>query len=254
MLIAFDIGNTNIVVGVFQGEDLQFVLRLKTDHERTVDEYAALLFSLLDKKLPTGATFNQAIVSSVVPPITPDITRLIQDSFSLRTLLVGPGIKTGLPIRTVDPAAVGADRVVNAVAAKTLYGAPALVIDFGTATSFDVVSSEGAYEGGIIAPGVRISLEALVKNTAKLPRIELSWPETVVGKNTIRAMQSGAVIGYACLVDGLVAKLEEEVGKFEHVIATGGLGQLFAQHSSVIHRYEPHLTLRGLRVLASMNS
>ncbi|MCB0334008.1 MAG: type III pantothenate kinase, partial [Bdellovibrionales bacterium] len=198
-------------------------------------------------------SFSQCIISSVVPPITPDLVRLCKGALGLEPLLVGPGIKTGLSIRTEDPSAVGADRVVNAVAARTLYGAPALVIDFGTATSFDVVSSEGAYEGGIIAPGVKISLDALVEHTAKLPRIELSWPEQVVGKGTVRAMRSGAVLGYSCLVDGLITKIEEEVGPIEHIIATGGIGRLFAEHSSRISQYEPHLTLQGLRILAEMN-
>jgi type III pantothenate kinase len=254
MLLAFDIGNTNIVVGGFDGEKLVFEFRLKTDTGRTVDEYAALLTTLINRKLGNTYRFSQAIVSSVVPPVTTDIIRLVRDLFSLEPLVVGPGIKTGLSIKTNDPAAVGADRIVNAVALKELYGLPGIVIDFGTATSLDVVSQGGSYEGGIIAPGANVALESLVRNTAKLPRIEMAWPKSVIGKSTVSAMQSGTVVGYVCMVDGLIDRIIAETGPIEHVVATGGLGRLYSEHSARIGKYEPHLTMLGLRIIARMNA
>lgn len=253
MLLVFDIGNTNIVVGGSNGSDLVFEFRLKTDPGRTVDEYAAMLYSLLDRQPEPFKKPSACVISSVVPPVTPDIVRLVRDRFGIEALVVGPGVKTGLSINTTDPAAVGSDRVVNAVAAKTLFGTPALVVDFGTATSFDVVSKEGNYEGGIIAPGPNTALDALVRNTAKLPRIEMAWPKSVIGKNTVSAMQAGVVVGYACLVDGLIDKIIAEQGPIQHIVATGGLGRLFAAHSSRISSYDPHLTLKGLLTIAKLN-
>lgn len=253
MLLTIDIGNTNIVVGCFQGAELAFNVRLKTDTDRTVDEYEALLASVLerrDKKLPK---IRQAVICSVVPPLTSVFVELIQERLNVDPIVVGPGTKTGMPIKIQEPAAVGADRVVNALAAKEYYGVPAVVIDFGTATSFDYVSAEGNYEGGIIVPGVLTSLNALVKGTAKLPRIELAWPKTVVGKSTVHAMQVGAAVGYMCLVDGLIQKLKSEVGKIDHIIATGGLGELFCSHSTLIQSFDPHLTLKGMLVVAKLH-
>lgn len=253
MLLVFDIGNTNIVIGGFVGQTLAFEFRLKTDAGRTVDEYAGILYSLLDHQATEFRQPTACVISSVVPPVTPDIIRLVKERFNLDPVVVGPGIKTGLSIKTADPAAVGSDRVVNAVAAKILFGAPALVVDFGTATSFDYVSSDGNYEGGIIAPGPQTALDALVRNTAKLPRIEMVWPKSIVGKSTVTAMQSGIIVGYTCLVDGLIDRIINEVGPIRSIIATGGLGRLFAEHSSRIKSYEPHLTLTGLRLIAELN-
>ncbi|NDC39321.1 MAG: type III pantothenate kinase, partial [Proteobacteria bacterium] len=179
---------------------------------------------------------------------------LVTERFGVEPLVVGPGVKTGMPIKLPDPTAVGADRIVNAVAAKTLYGTPALVIDFGTATSFDYVDKDGCYQGGIISPGPIVALESLVRNTAKLPRIELSWPKHVIGNGTVPAMQSGAVLGYFCMVEGLITKVQEEVGPIQHIVATGGLGRLFAEHSPQIRTYDPYLTLRGMRIVAQLNS
>lgn len=253
MLLAVDIGNTNIVIGCFDGDSLRAVMRVKTDTDRTLDEYEALFFSLLHSKFGEVPSFTKAIVSSVVPPITSVITHLLRAIVQIEPLIVGPGIKTGLAIRTQDPSAVGADRIVNSIAAKTLYGTPALVIDFGTATSFDVVNKSGDYNGGIIAPGVQVALDALVKNTAKLPRIELTWPEKIVGTSTVTAMQSGAVPAYLCMVEGLIEKIGAEVGAPKCVIATGGLGKIFHEHSKLITAYEPDLTLRGLKIITEMN-
>ncbi len=251
--MTIDVGNTNVVVGCFEGEELKVVLRLKTDSEQTIDEYEALLFSLIARKFGEVPEYQQAIISSVVPPLTPLFTRLIQRTLGITPLIVGPGIKTGVSIKTNDPSAVGSDRIVNSVAAKILYGSPALVIDFGTATSFDVVDKEGDYIGGIIAPGVVVALNALVEHTAKLPRIELGWPENVIGRNTVSAMQSGAVVGYLCMVEGLIEKIKKETPGIKHIIATGGVGRLFSKHSEQILHYEPEFTLQGLRILAEMN-
>lgn len=254
MLLAFDIGNTNIVVGAFDGESLLAELRLKTDPGRTTDEYAVSLLSLLERKLGPSANFDACIISSVVPPLTPDIARMVKEHFDVDAIVVGPGIKTGLSIKTSEPGSVGADRIVNAVAAKEIYGLPAIVVDFGTATSIDFVSASGSYEGGIIAPGPVIAMESLVRNTAKLPRIELSWPKSVIGKSTVAAMQAGSVVGYVCMVDGLISRMIAETCNVENVIATGGIGQLFSAHSERIRRYDPHLTLEGLRIVAALNA
>lgn len=253
MLLVFDIGNTNIVAGAFQGKVLACEVRIKTDPGRTIDEYRAIIVTLLKEKLGDDIKFSASIISSVVPTLTPLVATLVKETFKIEAALVGPGIKTGLQIKINEPASVGADRVVNAVAAKAMYGSPAIVVDFGTATSFDVLSKEGNYEGGIIAPGIMISLEALARRTAKLPSIELVWPKTVLGKSTVHAMQSGSLVGYVCMVDGLIAKLRAEIGGVEHVIATGGLGSLISQHSSEIKIYEKDLTLQGLRTLAEIN-
>lgn len=253
MLLCFDIGNTNIVVGCFDGEQLVAEVRLMTVRERTVDEYAAHLLSILERRIGTSIPVDTCIISSVVPPLTPIIAGVVRQHFKIEALIVGPGIRSGLSIKVSDPLSVGADRIVNAVAVRELYGTPALVVDFGTATSFDYVNAQGVYEGGAIAPGIGIALDSLVRNTAKLPRIEVAWPDSVLGKNTISAMQSGTVVGYLELVDGLIERFERELGVIPHIVATGGLGELFTKHSRKIKNYDPHLTLRGLRIIARLN-
>ncbi len=253
MLLAFDIGNTSTVVGCFHGKELRTVVRIRTCQERTVDEYASILFPALERRLGQEVQFDSAIISSVVPPVVPYMVSVLKNELDIEPLLVGPGIKTGMPIRTKDPSAVGADRIVNAVAVREKYQCPAVVIDFGTATSFDVISGEGDYLGGIIAPGVQISLDALVGKTAKLPRIQIHPPEQVIGNDTESAMRSGVVLGYQCLVEGLIEKLREELGEISTVVATGGYGQLFADRLSTIDIFEPDLTLNGLRLIADKN-
>jgi len=253
MLLTIDIGNTNIVLGVFRGEDLVAEFRLKTDLLRTVDEYCALMLPLVERKLGKDVKWSGAVVSSVVPPLTDGIVQAVKQAFSLDCLVVGPGTKTGIAIRVDDPRAVGADRIVNSVAVKVLHGTPALVVDFGTATTIDYVSAEGNYEGGVIAPGLLLSLEALVRNTARLPRIELQWPASVIGKGTVSAMQSGTMVGYVCMVEGLIERIQRETGKIEHLVATGGLGGMLVQHSAVVREYDPYLTLKGLRIIYGMN-
>lgn len=253
MLLAFDIGNTNIVVGGFKGAELVFEFRLKTDIGRTVDEYGAILLTLFAQKLGNDFKFSSAAVCSVVPPLTSEIVEFVKERLEIVPLVIGPGTKTGLPITIAEPASVGADRVVNAVAAKELFGCPSLVIDFGTATSFDFVGAKGTFEGGVIAPGVGTSLEGLVKNTAKLPLIDLVWPTSLIGKSTVAAMQVGTVAGYHYMIDGLIDGIIKEAGPIPHIIATGGLGGLFTKHSTRIKTYDPHLTLKGIRIVTSLN-
>lgn len=253
MLLTIDLGNTNIVFGGFEEKELIFQFRLKTETGRTVDEYSAILLTLLAQQSAIKRSFSKAIVCSVVPPLTPVVIELVRRIGKVEPLVVGPGIKTGLLINLAEPASVGSDRVVNAVAAKELFGCPALVVDFGTATSFDYISAKGAYEGGAIAPGALGALDSLVRSTAKLPRIELNWPKSVIGKSTVAAMQVGTVIGYSNLVDGLIKDIQAEVGPIAHIVATGGLGEMFATHSHIIKAYDEHLTLKGMRIIADMN-
>jgi type III pantothenate kinase len=254
MLLVFDIGNTNTVVGVFDKEELLCELRLKTDTGRTIDEYRVILFQLLKEKLGSNLKFSICVLSSVVPALSPIFMQLIKEGFNITPIVIGPGVKTGMHIRLSEPTTVGADRVVNAVAAKALFGYPVIVVDFGTATSFDVVGIDGHYEGGIIAPGIQVALEGLVRRTAQLPSIELSWPKNIIGKTTVQAMQSGVLVGYVCMVDGLIAKLKQELKNCKTVIATGGLGGLIASHSNEIKTYEKNLTLIGLKIIAEMNA
>jgi type III pantothenate kinase len=253
MLLAFDIGNTNIVIGGFAKERLLFEYRLKSDPERTVDEYAALLYSLFEREMGSKYEVEGAIVCSVVPPITPDICKLLITRFNVEPRVIGPGVKTGLNIKMPDPKSVGSDRVVNAVAVKEFFGAPSLVIDFGTATSFDYVSPEGSYEGGLIVPGLVVSLDSLVKRTAKLPRIEVSIPDKVVGTSTVEAMSSGIMLGYLSLVDGLIERIEQEKGQIKYIVSTGGLGELLSGHLKRKITYDRHLTLKGLKLIYEIN-
>jgi len=255
MLLAVDIGNTSLACGWFQGNELREEARFKTDAGRTVDEYVALLAALLMAR-GGGAIpkVRRAVLSSVVPQVTSLVVDAIKVLFKTDPLVVGPGIRTGMQLRVQEPQSLGTDRVVNALAARELFGVPALVIDFGTATAFDIIGADGSYEGGIIAPGPTLAVEALVMRTAKLPRVELLWPKSVVGKTTIGAMQSGVVIGYAALLEGLITRVEHEIGALKHIIATGTHGELFMRHVPRIQRFEPHLTLQGLRLISELNS
>jgi type III pantothenate kinase len=250
MLLAVDVGNTNIVIGAFRGETLAFEARLKTDVERTRDEYAALIKVLVEQGIAKGETVAHAILSSVVPPLTDCIKQVVSALFGINPLVVDPTHDYGVPVNIEAPSTLGSDRIVNAVAAKHYYGAPCIVVDFGTATTFDVLGKNGAYDGGVICPGISVSLESLVSRTSKLPRIELVWPDRVVGKNTVQAMQSGSLVGYLCLVDGIIDKIVAEIGQVKTVVATGGNGKLLSEHSKKITKYEPHLTLQGLRIIA----
>lgn len=253
MLFCIDIGNTNIVLGVYDGADLRHHWRIATDVRKMPDEYAVLVLELFAFANVRLADIHATILASVVPPLTGTFVEVCQATFDHTPLVVDAGVKTGVRIRYDNPREVGADRVVNAVAAYRLYGGPACIVDFGTATTFDAVSREGDYLGGAIAPGVHISAEALYRFTAKLPRIEVARPPAAIGRNTVQSMQSGLLFGYVGLVEGLVARFRQELGDDMRVIATGGLAQLVADETRVIQVVDPWLTLKGLRFVWELN-
>lgn len=253
MLLAIDIGNTNIVLGVYDEEQLIACWRAATRAERTTDEHAVLLANFFAQRDLSFSAMDGCILSSVVPPLTPVFVDLGERYLGTMPLVVGGGIKTGVRIRYDNPQEVGADRVVNALAAKRLYGTPIVVVDFGTATTFDCVSAEGDYLGGAIAPGIGISVEALFRHTARLPRIELALPPRAIGTNTVASMQSGVLYGYVGLVEGLVSRLKKELGGRVRVIATGGMAGVIARQTPVIEAVNPDLTLEGLRLIYGMN-
>lgn len=253
MLLVFDIGNTNIVLGVYNGTELLYHWRISTDRQKTSDEYAMLINSLF---LFSGVEIKQitaVAISSVVPPLTVPLSRMAQRYFGIEPLVVGPGIKTGMSIKYENPREVGADRIVNAVAAYDKYGGPLIVVDFGTATTFCAIAANGDYLGGAIAPGIGISTEALFQRAAKLPRIELVKPNSVICRNTITSMQSGIIFGFVGQVDEIVRRMGEELGQEPYVVATGGLANLMSQESKTIKTVEPFLTLEGLRILYERN-
>lgn len=253
MLLVVDIGNTNIVFGLYEGAELEQTFRIATVHTRTADEYGVLLSQLLELRGCDPRRVTAAIVASVVPPITDEMSEAIRHAFAREPLIVGPGLKTGISILYDNPRDVGADRIVNAVAAYERYKSGLIVVDFGTATTFDCISPRGEYLGGVIVPGVRVSLDALLGHAAKLSRIEIAEPPKIVGQNTTHALQSGIVYGYASLVDGLVKKLIDELGFPCTVIATGGLAPLIVKHTETVEGVDENLTLAGLRILYERN-
>ncbi|AEF93069.1 putative transcriptional acitvator, Baf family [Desulfotomaculum nigrificans CO-1-SRB] len=253
LLLAIDIGNTNIVFGVFSDKSLVADWRLATDRNRTADEYGVLLKELFNLSGINMKSVEAIVISSVVPPVNALIESMAKKFFHLNPILVGPGIKTGISIKADNPREVGADRIVNAVAAYSLYGGPLIIVDFGTATTFCCVTARGEYLGGAIAPGIGISTEALFSRAAKLPRVELIKPPSVIGKNTVTAMQSGIIYGFAGQVEMLVKRMKEELGEEAKVIATGGLARVMAQEVAVIDKIEPNLTLIGLRIIYERN-
>jgi type III pantothenate kinase len=254
MLLAVDIGNTNIALGIFEGEGLTATWRLSTDVHKLTDEYAAILLNLLPRYGLDFCDIKETIICSVVPPLVTTFEELCQRYLGISPLVVGSGIKTGVHIRMENPKEVGPDRVVNAAAGYRLYGGPLIVIDFGTATTFDTVSQEGDYLGGAIAPGIKVSAEGLFHSTARLPQVELTRPKRVIGKNTISAIQSGIFFGYVGLVEGLVARLKQELGGEARVIATGGSAELIAAETDVIEEIDPNLTLEGLYLIHKLNT
>ncbi|MEW6698025.1 MAG: type III pantothenate kinase [Bacillota bacterium] len=253
MILAIDIGNTNIVFGVFQDKTLIADWRLATDRNRTPDEYGVLLKELFSLSRINMQEVEGVIISSVVPPVNGLLESMVKKYFSRNPILVGPGVKTGVSIKTENPREVGADRIVNAVAAHSLYGGPLIIVDFGTATTFCCVTAKGEYLGGAIAPGIGISTEALFARAAKLPRVELTKPAAVIGKNTVSAMQSGIIFGFAGQVEFLVKKMKQEMGGEAQVIATGGLAEVIARETTVIDKINPSLTLTGLRIIYDRN-
>jgi len=254
MLLAIDIGNTNIILGVIDGDKLKTTLRIASGIHTMPDEYAALTLYLLERKGIAALQITDAVLCSVVPPLVTTFEEVGKQYFDLSPMVVEAGIKTGVRICMDNPREVGADRIVNAVAAHRLYKGPVIVIDLGTATTFDAVSEDGDYLGGAIAPGIVIATEALFTRTAALPRVDLTYPKKAIGTSTIAAMQSGIVFGYVGLIEGIVNRIRQELGGKAKVVATGGYSRLFARETSVIDVVNADLTLIGLRLIYQMNT
>jgi type III pantothenate kinase len=248
MLLAIDVGNTQTVLGLFDGERLAEHRRLATEATRTGDELGALLGEMLDLDQVDGIC-----LSSTVPALIREFELFAELWAKAPILVVGPGAKTGIPVRYDNPREVGPDRVVNAIAAKERYGAPCIVVDFGTSTNFDVISAEGEYVGGVLAPGIEISMDALFARAARLMRVDFVEPSTVIGKSTVHSLQSGLVYGFAGQVDRIVEEIRRELGVEARAVATGGLADLIVPHSRTIELVDPWLTLEGLRLVWDMN-
>lgn len=253
MLLTIDIGNTNITLGLYEGKKLGGRWRLATDHERMPDEYGLQILGLLQHSGCSVAQLDGISMASVVPILTSRITQAIKWYFNRPLLIIDETSVSNVKLLVDDPKTVGADRIVDAVAVHELYGGPACVVDFGTATTFDAITAAGEYLGGAIAPGIGIAAEALSSRTAKLPRVDLQMPPSVIGRNTVHGMQSGLLIGYIAMVEGMVARFRNELGKKMKVIATGGLAELVAENTSVVDIIAPWLTLDGLRILWELN-
>jgi len=254
LLLAIDVGNTHIMLGVYQEEKILIYWRLATRRESTEDELGMIVKNLLHNSRLSLKDIKAVAISSVVPQLMYSLERMSIKYFEVDPLIIGPGVKTGLNIVTDNPREVGADRIVNAVAALDLYGGPLVIVDFGTATTFCAISGKGDYLGGAIAPGIGISMEALFDRAAKLPRVEVVRPGRVIGRDTITSMQSGIVYGFVGQVDGIVRRMVEEIEGNPLVVATGGFALLIARESETIVKVNPLLTLEGLRIISSRNS
>ncbi|GAB4114518.1 MAG: type III pantothenate kinase [Candidatus Caldatribacteriota bacterium] len=253
MILVMDVGNTHTVIGVYQERQLKDFWRISTDLKKTEDEYGMLIKDLLMHSRINTSEIKAVAISCVIPPVTWILDKMSKDYFKVTPLIVGPGIKTEISIKTDNPKEVGADRIVNAIAAYKIYGSPIIIVDFGTAITFCAVNSEGAYLGGAIAPGIEISGEALVQRTAKLPKIDIVKPKTAIGRNTISAMQSGIFYGYLGLTNELIKRFKKELGEDALVVATGGQAELIGRECKLIDKINPFLTLEGLRMLYEMN-
>jgi type III pantothenate kinase len=249
MLLAIDIGNTNIVLGLFKDKELLAHWRMTTHLHKTVDEYSMFILDLFRSQGVKTQEVHAIICSNVVPPLTSVFMEIGKKYFGKRPFFVDPQMETGLKISYDNPQEIGADRIVNAAAGFEIYGGPLIIVDFGTATTFCAISDQGEYLGGVISPGAMIAAEALFNRTAKLPKVELIKPNAVIGKSTVSSMQSGILIGFACLVDGVIARMKMEMKGDPFVVATGGLAPLIAPESKLIREVRPNLTLEGLSIL-----
>jgi type III pantothenate kinase len=253
MLLAIDVGNTNTVIGVYDGNNRKAIWRIRTVEDSTADEYWITLSNLCSISQVHLGSIRGVIIACVVPPLAGPLEDLCGEYLKIRPLFVGPGIKTGMPIRYDNPREVGADRIVNAVAAYERFHCRLIAVDFGTATTFDYINASGEYEGGAIAPGVKIAAEALFKEASKLFRVELVAPSRVIAKDTASAIQSGTVFGYASLVDGILARMFEELGSRPKVVATGGLAHVIVPQTKLVDEIDDDLTMEGLRILYDRN-
>jgi len=255
MLLVIDVGNTNITIGIYDGDDLCASFRLSTkDRTRTSDEFGIDLYNLLSAKSIKPTDIKATIISSVVPNLMHSLTNAIRKYLNMEPLIVGPGIKTGISIHVDDPRSLGADRIVDAIAAYTIYGGPVLILDFGTATTFDFVNKNGVFECAVTAPGIEICAEAMWSKAAQLPKIEIKKPSSILAKNTVTSMQAGVVYGYIGCVEYIIQTMKKELRCNCKVVATGGLGRIIANETKMIDEYDPDLTFKGMKIVYEKNS